>query len=86
MRPREFKTTDIDLAASIITATNTRPVRIETGDLVIFIFPAEPAVKSLAAEYASGLLMLEVRRQAHNRAWLYRQIRQMKTIGYEVQK
>jgi hypothetical protein len=86
MRPREFKTTDIDLAASIITATNTRPVSIESGALVIFIFPAEQAVKSLAAEYASGLLMLEVRRQAHNRAWLYRQIRQMKNTSCEVKK
>lgn len=85
MRPREFKTTDIDLAASIITATNIRPANIEPGALVVFIFPAEKAVKSLAAEYASGLLMLEVRRQAHNRAWLYRQIRHMKTIGREVQ-
>jgi len=84
MRPHEFNTTDIDLAASIITATNFRPVRIEPGDLVTFIFPKNTAVKSLAAEYASGLLMLEVRRQAHNRAWLYRQIRDANKIGREV--
>ncbi len=75
-RHEEIRTTDINLAASIMTATNRRPTHITAGlELVEFTFPADETAKAVTLEYAAGNLMQEVRRLAANRSWLYRQVR-----------
>lgn len=77
LRPTDFETTDIDLAAAIMTATGERPeISRDPGrGLGVFHFPAVDAVHAVALSYASGELALPVRRFAACRAWLYRQVR-----------
>ena len=77
MRHEEIRTTDLNLAASIMTATNHKPTVTAGRDLVEFTFPADEATKAVAVEYATGTLMQEVRRLAVNRTWLYRQTREV---------
>ncbi len=63
-RHEEIRTTDINLAASIMTATNRRPTHITAGlELVEFTFPADETAKAVTLEYAAGNLMQEVRRR-----------------------
>lgn len=86
-RHEEIRTTDINLAASIMTATNRKPVEIAKGrELVEFTFPADETTKAVALEYAAGNLMQEVRRLAANRSWLYRQTRAVANDGREVRR
>lgn len=76
-RLEEIRTADINLAASIMTATNRRPASIIAGhDLVEFAFPADDTTRDVTLKYAAGTLTQEVRRFASNRSWLYRQARE----------
>jgi hypothetical protein len=83
-RPNEFKTTDIELAAALMTS-GSKPIRIAPGrDLVEFFFCNDDEVQNLTMQYASGTLCLEVRRLANSRGWLYRQVKEIGRTGREV--
>ncbi|GAB7026026.1 hypothetical protein [Geotalea toluenoxydans] len=84
-RHEDFRTSDIELAAALMTATNRKPLAIMPGvELVEFIFPGDEVVQSVVMKYAAGRLILEVKRLAANRTWLYRQVQQVKKRGSEV--
>lgn len=72
-----FTTTDIDLAAAIIAATGVEPDmhQKKPGDLATFTFPDDPPTRSIILKFAAGDLILDVRRFANRRAWLYRQVK-----------
>jgi len=76
-RTPDFQTSDIDLAAAIMTATGERPeISRDPGrELGTFHYPAVDAVHAVALAYASGDLVQPVKRFAACRAWLYRQVR-----------
>lgn len=75
MRPIDFKTTDIELAAALMTC-GQRPGKIAPGpELVEFHFRHDERLHEVALQYAAGTLVLEVRRLANSRSWLYRQVR-----------
>lgn len=74
-RPSEFETSDIDLAAAIMTASNKQPVvvRHPGAPLVSFQFPNDEASYAVIVAYATGELCQPVKRFAACRANLYRQ-------------
>lgn len=74
MRPTEFQTSDLDLAAAIMTATNKRPeiYRQPGHQLKTFEFPSDDITKSIVIAYAAGELIQPVKRFAACRSWLYR--------------
>jgi hypothetical protein len=81
MRPTEnFKTSDIDLSAAIMTATGIAP-DIDPGSrendftLAEFSFPDTDPVQKIVLRYAGGNLSLPVVRFARNRACLFRRMR-----------
>jgi hypothetical protein len=85
MRPADFTTTDIDLAAAIMTAASKKPLAIRPGaHLVEFIFPDDETTQAVIKRYAGNSLLQEVRRFAAHRAWLYRQARDVARGGFEV--
>ncbi len=73
-RQTEFQTTDLDLAAAIMTATGHQPqVTRHTGNpLLSFQFPQNEDTMSIVVSYAGGDLVLPARRFAACRSWLYR--------------
>ncbi len=81
MRPLEFTTTDIELAAALMVALDRKPVIQPGVDLVEFTFPMTAATESVITKYAAGNLVQEVRRLANYRGWLYRRIREVKLTG-----
>lgn len=70
----EFRTVDLDLAAVIQTDTFKDPeVFKQPGQsLVSFVFPNNPRTQAIVMSYASGDLVLNVKRFASCRARLYR--------------
>ena len=74
-RPTELQTSDIDLAAAIMTGTGKQPgVYQQPGQqLVTFEFVDTDAIRSIIMEYATGELVQPVKRFSASRAWLYRQ-------------
>lgn len=81
MRP-DIITSDIELAAALMTATNKRPVGISPGrELVEFTFPANEITEAVMMKYAAGTLFQEVRRLAGSRSWIYRQCRDVARSG-----
>jgi hypothetical protein len=74
-RPKDFQTTDIDLAAAIMTATGSQPgIVLQPGQtLVTFEFEDDETSRSIIIAYATGELRQSVKRFAACRAWLYRQ-------------
>ncbi len=85
MRHEEFRTTDIELSAAIMTALNQKPLEIVPGrELVEFVFPPSETVEEVALKYAAGRLLQEVRRLAANRSWLYRRAREVARTGQGV--
>lgn len=84
-RPLDFHTSDLELAASLMTAVNRKPEMIAPGtELVEFFFPANEATQAVVMKYAAGTLFQEVRRLAANRSWLYRQVREVVKHGRAV--
>ena len=85
MRDADLQTSDIDLAAAIMTATGKKPATIRPGrELVEFSFPMNEATQAVALRYAAGTLHQEVRRYANFRRWLYGQVRAVAASGKEV--
>lgn len=85
MRNEEFSTTNIELAAALMTATNKRPLAIRAGvEFGEIVFPASEAIQAVITRYATGTLMQEVRRLAGNRSWLNLQLRQLDREGKEM--
>jgi hypothetical protein len=83
-RLSEFSTKDLELAAALM-ASGIRPKLIAPSkDLVEFHFANDDNVQSIALQYAAGTLLLEVRRLACNRTWLFRQVREVARTGREV--
>jgi len=77
-RPTEFyQTTDIDLAAAIMTATGRQPemYRQPGQSLVSFEFTNDETIIAVVMAYSGGELAQPVKRFAACRAWLYRQAR-----------
>ncbi|WP_224983010.1 hypothetical protein [Geomonas agri] len=74
-RPAEFQTTDIDLSATIMTATGKMPaiLRQPGKALVTFEFSDDDATRAIVFTYATGELVQPVKRFSACRAWLYRQ-------------
>lgn len=79
-RPTEFQTSDLDLAAAIMTATGRQPeVFLQPGrQLITFEFFDDEATRSIIIAYAGGELMQSVKRFAACRAWLYRQTKNLR--------
>lgn len=73
-RPSDFKTTDIELAAALMTC-GQRPEITPGAELVEFHFRNDDRVREIAVQYAAGTLCLEVRKLANSRSWLYRQVK-----------
>jgi hypothetical protein len=75
MRQTEFQTTDLDLAAAIMTATGKQPkiVQLVGKALITFEFQDDETTRAAIIAYASGELAQPVKRFATCRAWLYRQ-------------
>lgn len=85
MRQSDFTTTDIDLAAAIMTATGKKPLAIRPGvQLVEFVFPDDETTQAVIKRYAGNSLLQDVRRFGAHRAWLYRQARDVARGGFEV--
>lgn len=81
-RPAQIITSEIELAASIMTATNTKPVSITPGrNHVEFTFISNEITESVIIKYASCNLFQDVRRLAINRSWLYRQRHEVASSG-----
>lgn len=84
-RPEIITTSDIELAAALMTATNKKPVSIRPGKaLVEFSFSANEITQAVTIKYATSTLCQEVRRLANNRTWLYRQCRSVANSGVGV--
>ncbi len=84
VRSSDFQTTDIELAAALMTC-GQRPEMIAPGaELVEFHFPNNDKVREIAVQYAAGTLCLEVRKLANSRSWLYRQVREISRSGQGV--
>jgi hypothetical protein len=79
-RPTEFQTSDIDLAAAIMTATGRQPeVFQQSGrQLITFEFFDDEATRTIIIAYASGELVQPVKRFAACRAWLYRRTKNLR--------
>lgn len=79
-RPAESQTSDIDLSAAIMTATGRTPtIYRQTGQvLVSFEFKDDDESRAVIYAYATGELVLPVKRFAACRAWLYRQAKGVK--------
>ena len=79
MRPKEFKTSDIDLSAAVMTATGILPDIELPGssdsDLVEFAFPDTDQVQKIVLRYAASSLSLPVDRFARKRSWLFKRMR-----------
>lgn len=71
---KTFETQEIDLAAAIITATGVEPDMHPVGALVSFTFPDDSTTKRVVLDFVSGRLILDVKRFAYRRSWLYRQV------------
>lgn len=78
-------TTDLNLAAALMTATNTHPVKIYPGnDFVAFDFQSNERTEAVMVKYAAGTLVLNVRRLGRCRLWLDRKCRVVASNGIEV--
>ena len=78
MQNREFSTTDLDLAAAIMTATGRQPevFRQPGRPLVTFEFPDDEPTRKIIFAYAGGDLSLPVKQFAACRSLLYRYTRE----------
>jgi hypothetical protein len=76
----DIETNDIDLAAVYMVATDRTPnIYREPGDpLVTFQIPQDEKTRKVILEYAAGTLVVNARRFALKRAWLYRKAREVK--------
>jgi hypothetical protein len=84
-RHENIITTDIELAAALMTATNKKPFNIRPGkELVEFSYPNNEITSEATMKYATSTLCQEVRRLATCRTWLYRQVRDVARSGREV--
>ena len=74
------KTHDLDYAAAYMVATGRQPVMYrESGAALVTIELVEDdTTHSLMLAYAAGELVLNVKRFAACRAWLYRQAREVR--------
>lgn len=74
-RSTEFQTSEIDLAAAIMTATGRQPEVFQQPGrpLITFEFPDDVPTRTTIISYAIGELVQPVKRFADCRAWLYRQ-------------
>ncbi|MDY0301426.1 MAG: hypothetical protein RBQ99_07575 [Trichlorobacter sp.] len=78
-------TTDIELAAALMNATNKKPESIHPGEqLVEFTFPTNEITEAVTMKYATSTLCQDVRRLANSRKWLYRQCRDVARSGVGV--
>lgn len=73
-RPAEFQTEDLDLVAAIMTATGREPVMYRKAgtNLITFEVAEDEQARAILLAYATGELILPVKRFAACRAWLYR--------------
>ncbi|WP_224983567.1 hypothetical protein [Geomonas agri] len=78
-RPAEFQTTDIDLSATIMTATGKIPAVLSRPGkaLVTFEFADDDATRAVVFTYATGELVQPVKRFAACRSWLYRKAKEV---------
>lgn len=72
---KTFDTHDVDLSAAIMTATGVEPDIHPSGALVSFSFPDDYAIQRIVFDFAAGRLILDVKRFANRRAWLFRKIK-----------
>lgn len=79
MKNLEFSTTDINLAAAIMTATGRHPeiYRQPGHSLVAFEFPDDQPTRNIIFVYAGGELSLPVKQFAACRSALYREARRV---------
>lgn len=72
-------TTDLDLMAAIMAVTGrTASVYLQPGaSLAIAELPLDEAVESIVVAYAAGTLVVNARRFASTRAYLYRETRRV---------
>ncbi len=85
MRHSDFTTTNIDLAAALMVATNAKPAVIKPGrELVEFSFRVNETTESVITKFAAGKLVQDIQRFSSNRSWLYRQCREIDRTGREI--
>jgi hypothetical protein len=78
---RPTETTDLDLAAAIMTATDRQPtVILQPGKpLATFEFTDDEFTRTIIIAYATGELVQPVKRFAACRAWLFRQTKSFRS-------
>ena len=76
----EFQTSELDLAAAIMTGTGRQPEVFQQPGrpLVTFEFPADEATLMIIMAFAGGELVQPVKSFAGCRAWLYRRAREVR--------
>lgn len=81
-RPVNITTSDIDLAAALMTATGKPPILIFPGaEHVEFTFPSTEISVEVERKYSSSTLFQNVSRLTKNRAWICRQSRKVANTG-----
>jgi len=76
-RLTEFQTSDLDLAAAIMSVTGKQPeiFRQPGREFISFEFPDDEVIRRIIIDYAGGELVKPVRRFAACRSWLYRKVK-----------
>lgn len=79
-RHQPFETSELPIAAAIMTATDRQPevFRQPGRPLVIFEFPDDELTRNIVLAYVSGDLCLPVKRFEQRRSWLYRRAKEVR--------
>lgn len=83
-RQTATQTTDFDLGACYMLATGRQPaIFLQPGDALTTVeMVNDEATHKLMMEYAAGSLMVNVKRFAACRAWIYRQARSLSDLKF----
>lgn len=80
MKSRPISTHDLDLAAARMTITGEQPsVYLQRGDsLATFDLPDDEITRQILVDYATGSLMLNVKRFAACRNFLFKKLKEVR--------
>lgn len=78
-RHQKFETTELPIAAAVMTVTERVPAILRKPDcsLVSFEFPDDELTRKIVLSFVSGNLCLSVKRYEQARSWLYRRAREV---------
>ena len=82
-RPSEFRSSDIDLIAAIMAATGSTPsvYQEKSNNLAVCEMEFTHEIQEVVLSYAAGDFMVNAKRFAACRSWLYRKAKECMRWG-----